>query len=100
MKQGNKVTATIYDANITALQDQLQLGKTYILSNATVRHNRSTFTNSAEEKVWSITGKTRIEEVNENNLNFLFSTYEVTPFHELERYMDKNMNISIAPNIY
>jgi hypothetical protein len=92
--QGNEVTATLYDTNITALNDQLQLGKTYIISNATVKENRSQFKTSLDEKIWTITGRTKIEELHENNLNFIFLQYQLTPFHELEQHMDKNSNIS------
>lgn len=33
---------------------------------------------SLAEKIWTITGKSKIEELNEDNLNFLFSQYELT----------------------
>lgn len=98
--QGNEVTATLYDTNITALNDQLQLGKTYIISNATVKENRSQFKTSPDEKIWTITGRTKIEELHENNLNFIFLQYQLTPFHELEQHMDKNSNISKIPIKY
>ncbi|CAA3000363.1 Hypothetical predicted protein [Olea europaea subsp. europaea] len=76
--EGNQVTAMLYDANITALNDQLDLGKTYVFSNATVTDNKSQFRSFADEKIWTITGRTKIEELHENNLNFVFvSTYSI-----------------------
>jgi hypothetical protein len=89
----------MYDANITALADQLTLGKTYIISNATVKDNKSLYKTTDEEKVWSITGRTRVEELNENNLDYLFSKYELTPFDALEHYMDSDTNISTNTTI-
>ncbi|CAA2992823.1 Hypothetical predicted protein [Olea europaea subsp. europaea] len=93
--EGNKVTAIIYDTNITTLADELTLGKTYMLSNATVKDNRNEFRGSLEDKVWTITAKTKIEELKEDNLNLLFSRYELTAFNKLERYMDSNEEISV-----
>ncbi|CAA2992822.1 Hypothetical predicted protein [Olea europaea subsp. europaea] len=93
--EGNKVTAIIYDTNIMALADELTLGKTYMLSNATVKDNRNEFRGSLEDKVWTITAKTKIEELKEDNLNLLFLRYELTAFNKLERYMDSNEEISV-----
>ncbi|CAA2999701.1 Hypothetical predicted protein [Olea europaea subsp. europaea] len=94
--RGNEVTATMYDANIIALEDQLKLGKTYVGSNATIKDNKSQFRSSQEDKIWNITGKTKIEELNMNNLNFLLSKYKLTPFDKLEKHIDKNVNIGIT----
>ncbi|KAL2455154.1 FAD binding 3 domain-containing protein [Abeliophyllum distichum] len=82
--KGNKVQATLYDANINAFEDQLILGKTYLISNANLG-----------EKQWTITGRTRIEELPEDNMALIFSTYEFTAFDELEKFMDSNKDISI-----
>lgn len=87
----------MYDANITALDDQLKLGKTYIVSNATVKDIKSEFQSSPGEKIWTISGRTKIEEVHEIHLNFLFSTYELTSFNELQEHLDKNTSISKFP---
>jgi len=58
VQQGNEITITLYDTNITALNHQLELGKTYIVSNATVKENRSHFKScsSSDQKIWTITG--------------------------------------------
>ncbi|CAA3005690.1 Hypothetical predicted protein [Olea europaea subsp. europaea] len=93
--KGNKVTAIIYDANIIALADELKLGKTYMLSNATVKDNRNEFRGSLQDKIWTIIAKTEMEELKEDNLNFLFSRYELTAFNKLERYMNSNAEISV-----
>ncbi|CAA2974061.1 Hypothetical predicted protein [Olea europaea subsp. europaea] len=82
--EGNKVTAIIYDANITALADELTLGKPYMLSNAIVKDNRNEFRGSLQDKIWTITAKTKIEELKEDNLNFLLSRYELTAFNKPE----------------
>jgi hypothetical protein len=87
----------MYDANITALDDQLKLGKTYIVSNAAVKDIKSEFQSSPGEKIWTISGRTKIEEVHEIHLNFLFSTYELTSFNELQEHLDKNTSISKFP---
>lgn len=87
----------MYDANITALDDQLKLGKTYIVSNAAVKDIKSEFQSSPGEKIWTISGRTKIEEVDEIHLNFLFSTYELTSFNELQEHLDKNTSISKFP---
>ncbi|XP_022895229.1 replication protein A 70 kDa DNA-binding subunit B-like [Olea europaea var. sylvestris] len=93
--RGKKVIAIIYDANIIALADELTLGKTYMLSNATVKDNRNEFRGSLQDKIWTITAKTKIKELKEDNLNFLFSRYELTGFNKLERCMDSNAEISV-----
>lgn len=69
-----------------------------MLSNATVKDNRNEFRGSLEDKVWTITAKTKIEELKEDNLNLLFSRYELTAFNKLERYMDSNEEISMITN--
>ncbi|KAL2454075.1 Uncharacterized protein Adt_48423 [Abeliophyllum distichum] len=93
--KGNKVQATLYDANINAFEDQLILGKTYLISNATVRDTKHEYRSLVGEKQWTITGRTRIEELPEDNMALIFSTYEFTAFDELEKYMDSNKDISI-----
>lgn len=41
-----------------------------------------------------IYGETRVEELNEYNLKFVFSIYQLTPFHEVEQYMDTDADLS------
>lgn len=93
--QGNIVHTTLYDSNIIAFEDQLQLSKTYIVSNALVKDTKPEYRASNGNVQWIISGKTRIEEVNENHMEFLFSTFSFTPFPELEKHMDSNNDISI-----
>ncbi|CAA2992121.1 Hypothetical predicted protein [Olea europaea subsp. europaea] len=93
--KGNKVHTTLYDGNIIAFEDQLLLSKTYIISNALVKDTKPEYRASNGDMQWTISRKTRIQEVDENNMEFLFSTYTFTPFDELERYMDCNNDISI-----
>ncbi|CAA2961640.1 Hypothetical predicted protein, partial [Olea europaea subsp. europaea] len=83
----------MYDANITALNDEFQLGKTYVVSNTTVKDFKSEFQSSPDQKIWNITGRMKVEELNEDNLNILFSKYKLTPFDQLKRHMDKNTDI-------
>lgn len=80
------MTAALYDADITTIYNQLKLEKIYFLYNATVKDNRSEFKGSPEDKIWSITDKTKVEELNEDNLNFIFSIYQLTPLNKLKRH--------------
>ncbi|CAA3012713.1 Hypothetical predicted protein [Olea europaea subsp. europaea] len=75
-----EITATMYDANITALNNQFELGKTNIVSNATVKDFKSEFRSFPEQKMWNVTGRTNVEELNEDNLNVMFSKFELTAF--------------------
>ncbi|KAL2502675.1 replication protein A 70 kDa DNA-binding subunit B-like [Forsythia ovata] len=54
--KGNKVQATIYDNNITAFQNKLLLSKTYLVSNATVKHTKAQYRSVAGDVQWTITG--------------------------------------------
>ncbi|XP_022870816.1 replication protein A 70 kDa DNA-binding subunit D-like [Olea europaea var. sylvestris] len=69
--QGNTIHASLYDSNITAFEDQRFLGKTYTISKAYVKNNTTNYRYSTGSLQWTITGKTRIEELNEDNLDFL-----------------------------
>ncbi|KAL2473148.1 replication protein A 70 kDa DNA-binding subunit B-like [Forsythia ovata] len=80
------------------LKDQLILGKTYLISTATVRDTKHEYRSSVGEKQWTITGRTRIEELPEDNMALIFSTYEFTTFDELEKYVDSNKDISKTNN--
>lgn len=96
LSQGNKVYTTLYDGNITAFEDQLLLSKTYVISNALVKETKPEYRASNGDVQWIISGKTRVEELNENNMEFLFSTYTFTPFDQLDKYMDCDNDISIS----
>ncbi|KAL2488872.1 replication protein A 70 kDa DNA-binding subunit D-like [Forsythia ovata] len=65
--QGNKVHATIYNNDITAFQNTLILSKTYLISNATVRHTDPKYRPRTAPVQWTINGRTRIEEQDENH---------------------------------
>ncbi|XP_022897705.1 replication protein A 70 kDa DNA-binding subunit D-like [Olea europaea var. sylvestris] len=93
--QGSTIQASLYDSNITAFEDQLVLGKTYTISKAYVKNNMTNYRYSTGSLQWTISGETRIEELNEDNLEFVFSTYQLTQFHELEQYMDTDADLNI-----
>ncbi|KAL2518971.1 Nucleic acid-binding [Abeliophyllum distichum] len=85
--QGNKVHATIYNNDITAFQDTLLLSKTYLISNATVRHTDPKYKATAGPVQWTINGRTRIEELDENHDDLVFSTYDLVSFDNLQEYI-------------
>lgn len=86
--QGNIVHTTLYDANIIAFEDQFHLSKTYIISNALVKDTKPEYRASNGNVQWIVSGKTRIQEIEENHMEFLFSTFSFTSFPELEKHMD------------
>ncbi|KAL2541181.1 replication protein A 70 kDa DNA-binding subunit B-like [Abeliophyllum distichum] len=89
------VQATLYDQNITAFQHELILGKTYLISNALVKEISAEYKAKSGEVQWTISGRTRIRRVEENNNN-LFSTYSFIDFEDLPKYMDSNVDISVV----
>ncbi|KAL5547897.1 hypothetical protein UlMin_003128 [Ulmus minor] len=93
--QGNKVQTTIYEANILAFKNKLQFSKTYLISNAVVKHNKPQYRQIASDVQWTINGKTKVEELEENHSSLLFSTYEFVPFEKLQDHMDCEYEISI-----
>ncbi|KAL2462116.1 replication protein A 70 kDa DNA-binding subunit B-like [Abeliophyllum distichum] len=90
--EGSTVQATLYGQNITAFQDELILGKTYLISNALVKETNAEYKAKSGEIQWTISGRTRIRRVEENNNNLLISTYSFTDFEDLPKYMDSNDN--------
>ncbi|KAL2539735.1 Replication protein A 70 kDa DNA-binding subunit B [Abeliophyllum distichum] len=92
--EGSTVQATLYGQNITAFQDELLLGKTYLISNALVKETNAEYKAKSGEIQWTISGRTRIRRVEENNSNLLISTYSFTDFEDLPKYMDSNVDIS------
>ncbi|KAL2500719.1 replication protein A 70 kDa DNA-binding subunit B-like [Forsythia ovata] len=92
--EGSTVQATLYGQNITAFQDELILGKTYLISNALVKATSAEYKAKSGEVQWTISRKTRIRRVEENNSNLLISTYSFTDFEDLPKYMDSNIDIS------
>ncbi|KAL2454448.1 DEAD-box ATP-dependent RNA helicase 24 [Abeliophyllum distichum] len=94
--QGNKVHATIYNNDITAFQDTLLLSKTYLISNATVRHTDPKYKATAGPVQWTINGRTRIEELDENHDDLVFSTYDLVSFDNLQEYMDSKDEIGVV----
>ncbi|KAL2471009.1 Replication protein A 70 kDa DNA-binding subunit D [Abeliophyllum distichum] len=93
--EGSTVQATLYGQNITAFQDELLLGKTYLISNALVKETNAEYKAKSGEIQWTISGRTRIRRVEENNSNLLISTYSFTDFEDLPKYMDSNVDISV-----
>ncbi|CAA3005324.1 Hypothetical predicted protein [Olea europaea subsp. europaea] len=49
--EGNKIITIMYDVNITTQNDQFELGKTYIVSYATVKDFKSEFRSSPGQKI-------------------------------------------------
>ncbi|KAL2470623.1 replication protein A 70 kDa DNA-binding subunit B-like [Abeliophyllum distichum] len=94
--QGNKVHATIYNNDITAFQDTLLLSKTYLISNATVRHTDPKYKATAGPVQWTINGRTRIEELDEKHDDLVFSTYDLVSFDNLQEYMDSKDEIGVV----
>ncbi|XP_022856736.1 uncharacterized protein LOC111377839 [Olea europaea var. sylvestris] len=92
---GNTIQANLYNFNIIAFEDQLVLRKTYTISKAYVKNNTTNYRYSTGSLKWTIFGETRIEELNEDNLEFVFSTYQLTQLHELEQYMDTDADLNI-----
>ncbi|KAL2530272.1 replication protein A 70 kDa DNA-binding subunit B-like [Forsythia ovata] len=79
--------------NITAFQDELILEKTYLISNALVKLTNAEYKAKSGEVEWTISGRTSIRRVEENNSNLLISTYSFTDFENLPKYMDSNIDI-------
>ncbi|KAL2461281.1 replication protein A 70 kDa DNA-binding subunit B-like [Abeliophyllum distichum] len=94
--EGSTVQATLYGQNITAFQDELILGKNYLISNALVKETNAEYKAKSREMQWTISGRTRIRRVKENNSNLLISTYSFTDFEDLPKYMDSNVDISLS----
>ncbi|KAL2521694.1 replication protein A 70 kDa DNA-binding subunit B-like [Forsythia ovata] len=92
--EGSTVQATLYGQNITAFQDELILGKTYLISNALVKATSAEYKAKSGEVQWTISGRIRIRRVEENNSNLLIFTYTFTDFEDLPKYMDSNIDIS------
>ncbi|KAL2494100.1 replication protein A 70 kDa DNA-binding subunit D-like [Forsythia ovata] len=72
------VQVTLYDHNITAFQDKLILGKTYLVSNALVKLKSADYRAKSGEVQWTILGRTRVRHIEENRINLLMSTYSFT----------------------
>ncbi|KAL2526696.1 Replication protein A 70 kDa DNA-binding subunit E [Abeliophyllum distichum] len=94
--EGSIVQATLYGQNITAFQDELILGKTYLISNALIKETSAEYKAKSGEVLWTISGRSRIRRVEENNSNLLISTYSFTNFEDLPKYMDSNVDISVV----
>ncbi|KAL2527911.1 replication protein A 70 kDa DNA-binding subunit B-like [Forsythia ovata] len=92
--EGSTVQTTLYGQNITAFQDELILEKTYLISNALVKVTSAEYKAKYGEVQWTISRRTRIRRVEENNSNMLISTYCFTNFEDLPKYMDSNIDIS------
>ncbi|KAL2499049.1 Replication protein A 70 kDa DNA-binding subunit B [Abeliophyllum distichum] len=93
--EGSTVQATLYDHNIIAFQDELIQGKTYLISNALVKLTNLEYRSQSGDTQWTISGKTRIQQVDENNSALLLTAYNFIDFEDLENHMDTNTDISI-----
>ncbi|KAL2533885.1 Replication protein A 70 kDa DNA-binding subunit D [Abeliophyllum distichum] len=76
-------------------EDELILGKTYLISNALVKETNAEYKAKSGEMQWTISRRTRIRRVEENNSNLLISTYSFTDFEDSPKYMDSNVDISV-----
>ncbi|KAL2470833.1 replication protein A 70 kDa DNA-binding subunit B-like [Abeliophyllum distichum] len=94
--EGSTVQATLYGQNITAFQDELILKKTYLISNALVKVTGAEYRAKSGEVQWTISGRTRIRSVQENNSSLLIFTYSFIDFEDLPKYMDSNIDISLS----
>ena len=94
LSQGNKIRAVIFDSAITAFQNKLQLTKTYLISNASVKEAKAEYKQCHDELYWTLNSRTTIQEVEENHATLLESTYSFTPFSDLQLHMDKMSHIS------
>ncbi|KAL2471618.1 Nucleic acid-binding [Abeliophyllum distichum] len=97
--KGSTVQATLYGQNIIVFQDELILGKTYLISNALIKETSAQYKEKSGEVQWTISRRTRICRVEENNNNLLISTYSFTDFKDLPKYMDSNVDISVVAMI-
>ena len=94
-KQGSKVRACMFNANIATFQSKLQLNKTYLISNAYVKEVKAEFRQRPNELEWTIDARTIIQEVNENHGDVLDSTYKFTLFDQLQPHVDRPIDISM-----
>ena len=93
--QGNEVRATIYSNNIQAFEDTLQVAKTYLLSNATVKEAKAEYRKRDDELHWTINARTMIQELDESHDHVLQSVYNFSPLANIQSHMDKKTEISI-----
>ncbi|KAL2505399.1 Replication protein A 70 kDa DNA-binding subunit B [Abeliophyllum distichum] len=91
----NKVQATIYNTNIQAFEDQLVSSKTYLISNTAVKPTKQQYRSWMGDVQWTISGRTKVEEIQEDHTVLLSSTYDFIFFDRLEKYMDSKVDISI-----
>ncbi|KAL2515771.1 replication protein A 70 kDa DNA-binding subunit B-like [Forsythia ovata] len=94
LHQGSTFQATLYDQNITTFQDELILGKTYLISNALVKLKSAEYREKSGDVQWTISGRTIVRHIEENNSGLLMSTYSFTDIENLPKYMDSNIDIS------
>ncbi|KAL2528242.1 replication protein A 70 kDa DNA-binding subunit B-like [Forsythia ovata] len=92
--EGSTVQAILYDQNITSFQEELILGKTYLISNTLVKLTSAEYRAKSGDVQWTISGRTRVRHIEENNSNLLIVTYSFTDLEDLPKYMDSNIDIS------
>ncbi|KAL2528101.1 replication protein A 70 kDa DNA-binding subunit B-like [Forsythia ovata] len=92
--EGSTVQATLYDQNITSFQEELILGKTYLISNTLVKLTSADYRAKSGDVQWTISGRTRVRHIEENNSNILIFTYSFNDLEDLPKYMDSNIDIS------
>ncbi|KAL2505373.1 Nucleic acid-binding [Abeliophyllum distichum] len=71
-----EVQATIYDTNIQAFEDQLVSSKTYLISNVDVKPTKQQYRSWMGDVQWTISGRTKVEEIQEDHTALLSSTYD------------------------
>ncbi|KAL2528103.1 replication protein A 70 kDa DNA-binding subunit B-like [Forsythia ovata] len=92
--EGSTVQATLYDQNITSFQEELILGKTYLISNTLVKLTSADYRAKSGDVQWTISGRTRVRHIEENNSNILIFTYSFNDLEDLPKYMDSNIDIT------
>ncbi|PON64685.1 Nucleic acid-binding, OB-fold containing protein [Trema orientale] len=93
--EGNKIHASIYSNNIPTFEHKLQMTRTYLLSNATVKDAKAEFRQRDDELHWTINTKTTLQEIYENHDDVLPSVYNFTPFTEIQSFMDRFTEINV-----
>ena len=94
MSQGNKIRAVMFDSAITAFQNKLQLTKTYLISNASVKEAKAEYKHRHDELYWTLNSRTTVQEVDENHATLFEWTYSFTHLSDLQLHMDKVSHIS------
>ena len=92
--RGYEVRANIYSNNIQAFEDTLQVAKTYLLSNATVKEAKAEYRKHDDKLHWTINSRTMVQELDESHDQVRQSVYNSSPLASIQSHMDKKTEIS------